>query len=246
MSESDEPQYGHDGNNLSIDGGDGKADRGDDNTTVIANPRDSEPPASPAPLQQPPAIQQWLWEVQEFILDSYPKEGQILPGMPQILEVSAATNILLANIGDRNIAAHSNTEKRLYKIEERVIALQTGQHRLFDDVNSKMDNLLQKMDAAWTENTALREAYHASREETAALKAAVDTLTKKLDNSTAISAPPSPGTATSSTAIEEMTMQLSHIQTNIQDVLDAVRNPPSKRKRRTSGQDNALTMPTNR
>jgi hypothetical protein len=53
----------HDGNNLSIDGGDGKADRSDDNTVVIANPRDSGMPALPDSIQQPPAIQQWLWEV---------------------------------------------------------------------------------------------------------------------------------------------------------------------------------------
>jgi hypothetical protein len=90
------------------------------------------------------------------------------------------------------------------------------------------------------------EAYRASREETAALKAAVDTLTKKLDETIAISAPPSPETATSPTAMEEMTMQLSYVQHDIQDVLDAVRNPPGKRKRRTSGQDNEPTTPTNR
>jgi 3-methyladenine DNA glycosylase/8-oxoguanine DNA glycosylase len=109
-----------------------------------------------------------------------------------------------------------------------------------------MDNLLQKMDAAWTANTALREAYRASREETAALKAAVDTLTKKLDENIAIAAPPSPETATSSTTMEEMMIQLSHVQNDIQDVLDAVRNPPGKRKRCTSDQDNELTTPTNR
>jgi hypothetical protein len=44
----------------------------------------------------------------------------------------------------------------------------------------------------------------------------------------------------------EMTMQLSHVQHDIQDVLDAVRNPPGKRKRRTSDQDNEPTTPTNR
>jgi hypothetical protein len=50
------------------------------------------------------------------------------------------------------------------------------------------------MDIAWTENTALREDYHTSREETVVLKAAVDTLTKKLDDSITISTPPpSPG-----------------------------------------------------
>jgi Mg2+ and Co2+ transporter CorA len=166
--------------------------------------------------------------------------------MPQILKVSAATYMLLANIRDCNIAEHTSAEKRLYKIEDRVIALQANQYQLFDDVYSKMDNLLQKMDAAWTENTVLREAYHASREETAALKAAVDTLMKKLDDSITTSTPPSLGTVTSSTVIEEMTMQLSHVQTDIQDILDTIRNPPGKRKRYTSGQDNELTMPMNR
>jgi 3-methyladenine DNA glycosylase/8-oxoguanine DNA glycosylase len=109
-----------------------------------------------------------------------------------------------------------------------------------------MDSLLQKMDTDWTENTGLHEADRASREETAELKAAVDTLTKKLDENIAITVPPSPETVTSSTAIEDMTMQLSHVQTDLQDVLDTVRNPPSKRKRCTSGQDNERTTPTNR
>jgi hypothetical protein len=113
-------------------------------------------------------------------------------------------------------------------------------------IESKMESLLQKMDATWTENTALCEAYHASREEIAMLKAAVDTLTKKPDENIAISAPPSPETVTTSTAMEEMMMQLSHIQNNIQDVLDAVCNPPGKRKQYTSGQDNELTMLMNR
>jgi hypothetical protein len=109
-----------------------------------------------------------------------------------------------------------------------------------------MDILLQKMDTTWTENTALREAYRASREETAALKAAVDTLTNKLDENITTTMPPSPATATSSSAMEEMTMQLSCIQHDIQDVLDTVRNPPGKRKRCTSDQDNEPMMPTNR
>jgi hypothetical protein len=46
--------------------------------------------------------------------------------------------------------------------------------------------------------------------------------------------------------MEEMTMQLSVVQHDIQDVLEAVRNPPGKRKRRTSNQDAEPTMPTNR
>jgi hypothetical protein len=101
------------------------------------------------------------------------------------------------------------------------------------------------MDETWTENTGLCEAYRSSREETALLKAAVDSLRKKLHESTAMSAPPSAGTVTTSTMMEEMTMQLSHVQNDIQDVLEAVRNPPGKRKHHTSGQDNEPMTPMN-
>jgi hypothetical protein len=92
----------------------------------------------------------------------------------------------------------------------------------------------------------LGEAYCTSREETAALKATMDTLMKRLDENTATTAPPSPDTATSSTAMEEMTIELSHVQHDIQDILDAVRNPASKRKRCTSNQKNKPRMPMNR
>jgi hypothetical protein len=101
------------------------------------------------------------------------------------------------------------------------------------------------MDAAWVENTALHEAYHASREEMAALKAAVDYLTKNIDEQLAIPAPPLLDLLASPTTMEEMTMQLSIVQHDIQDILEAVRNPPGKRKRCTSNQDAKPTMPTN-
>jgi hypothetical protein len=97
-----------------------------------------------------------------------------------------------------------------------------------------MDSLLQKIDTVWTENTMLCKAYHASRDETAALKAAVDTLMKKLDENITTTIPPLPETMTSSTMIQEMIIQLSHIQHNIQDILDAIHNPPVKRKQHTS------------
>jgi hypothetical protein len=102
------------------------------------------------------------------------------------------------------------------------------------------------MDAVLNDNTELRAAYHASRAETAALKAAVDTLTPKFDEQIAIPAPPWPDLMASSTMMEQMTMQLSMVHHDIQDVLEAVPNPPGKRKRCTSNQDTEPTMPTNR
>jgi hypothetical protein len=54
-----------------------------------------------------------------------------------------------------------------------------------------------------------------------------------------------PDPATSPSAMEEMTMQLSQVQHDIQDVLDAVRNPPGKRKRWGSDQNTGPTTLTN-
>jgi hypothetical protein len=86
------------------------------------------------------------------------------------------------------------------------------------------------MDTARTDYTTLCEAYHASMEDTVALKGAVDALTKKLDDNIAVSAPALPETVTTCSEMEEMMMQLSHVQNDTQDVLDAVRNPPGKQK----------------
>jgi regulator of replication initiation timing len=118
----------------------------------------------------------------------------------------------------------------LCAIEQAHIETQLCLAKLEDNVNNNFDKLLQKMDAAWTENTALHKAYHTSREETAALKAAVDALRKRIDRTITTTTPPSPATMSSPTTMEEMTMQLSVVQHDIQDVLEAVYNPPGKRK----------------
>jgi hypothetical protein len=93
-----------------------------------------------------------------------------------------------------------------------------------------LQGVLQWIDAVLNDNTELRAAYDASRVETAALTAAVDTLTWKFDEQIAIPVPPSPDLTASSTTMEEMTMQLSVVQHDIQDILEAVHNPPGKRK----------------
>ncbi|KAI5812607.1 hypothetical protein BZA77DRAFT_359208 [Pyronema omphalodes] len=134
----------------------------------------------------------------------------------------------------------------------------TETHRRFDTVEEKMydisyhidhrlDAVLAKLNDLHGEKAKLRAAYDSTQAETAALKAAVDDLTMKIaEQQQVISAPPSPNLTASSSAMEEMTMQLSVVQHDIQDVLDAVRNPPGKRKRRGSGQNTEPTSPTNR
>jgi regulator of replication initiation timing len=158
--------------------------------------------------------------------------------------------VLLSKQINDAMAMHYKNEKRLYKIEERVIGLRNSQHQPFEDafqtVFDKLNNLTKKVDKMALEEVALRKAYSQSIAETAALKATVDTLMKQLDEHIIFPALPLPDPTASSTTMEEMTMQLSVVQNDIQDVLEAIRNPPGKRKRRASDQDTEPTMPMNR
>jgi hypothetical protein len=220
----------HDGSDPFTDGRDGKVDGSDGKRAVnmpihvftAGIPAAASPP--PLPTGEPPLC---VWhrgliaDVPHAILH----EERMQFGHELHFQYSAAS---LCSIE----VAHIEIQRRLTTLE--------------DNINNNFDNLLQKMDAAWTKNTALREAYRASRDETAALQAAVDSLTWTIDERLAILAPPSPDLLASPTTMEEMTMQLSIIQHDIQDVLEAVYNPPSKRKRCTSNQDAEPRMPTNR
>jgi hypothetical protein len=136
---------------------------------------------------------------------------------------------------------HANIE-----IQRHLTTFADNVFNSFHGVFGRLDSLLTTMDTVVNENTVLRAAYDASKQPTAALKAAVDTLSRNIDEQIAIPAPSLPDLSGSPTIMEEMTMQLSAIQHDIQDVLEAVRNPPGKRKQCTSNQDTEPTTPTNR
>jgi hypothetical protein len=130
-----------------------------------------------------------------------------------------------------------------------VYELIKSNEKIFEDafhaVVDKLDNLTRKVDKMALKEVALRKAYSQSTAETAALKATVATLTKQLDEHIVFPALPPPDTATSPSAMAEMTMQLSHVQHDIQNVLEAIRNPPGQRKQRGSDQNTGPTTPTN-
>jgi hypothetical protein len=98
-----------DGSDSTFDGRDEIVDGTDGNTVVIANPRDSGPPASQQ-LQH----NEWVEE--------------------NIAELSQQINDL-----------HYKNETRLYNIEERVMGLSNNQQQDFEEVNSKLDNVLQEV-----------------------------------------------------------------------------------------------------
>jgi hypothetical protein len=95
-------------------------DGSDDNTVVNVCLRDSGPPASPHPLNKHTTIQQWLWDIQDSLMHSCPPEGEVPPGLPQILELSTATHMLWMDIRDGNMKAQCDGESCLFTIEDRV------------------------------------------------------------------------------------------------------------------------------
>jgi hypothetical protein len=182
----------HDGSDPSTDGRDGKDDGSDGKSDVNAPIRvfTAGTPAAALPSQTPngdPPLCVWRRKLIEAAVGTFVYGDPIDYGAGNHFQYSAASLCAVEQ-------AHIETQWHLHSFEERI--------------NSNFDKLLQKMDAAWVENTALREAYHASREETAALKVAVDSLTQKIDEQLAIPAPPSPDLLASPTTVEEMTMQV--------------------------------------
>jgi regulator of replication initiation timing len=152
----------------------------------------------------------------------------------------SAENILQYCAANAAIGAHLE-----WLIEQHTDAIGDEMESAFQTVFDKLDNLTKKVDKMALEEVALRKAYRQSTAETAALKATVDTLTKQLDEHIVFPTLPLPDPTASSTTMEEMTMQLSVVQNDIQDVLEPVRNPPGKRKRWGSDQNTGPTTPTN-
>jgi hypothetical protein len=153
----------------------------------------------------------------------------------------SAENILQYYAANATMGAHLE-----WLIDRRTGAIGDEMESAFQPVFDKLDKLTRKVDKMGLEEVALHKAYRQSTAETAALKATVDTLTKQREEHIIFPALPLPDPASSPSAMEEMTMQLSHVQHDIQDVLAAVRNPPGKRKRWGSDQNTEPTTPMNR
>jgi hypothetical protein len=228
-----------DGSNSTFDGRDGKVDESDGfragNTLQRAPSAASEAPPPPPrytdDYRETP-VHKWRQELVNEGVRTYVFRAEIDCSAENILQYCAA-----------NAAIGAHLE---WVIEQRTAAIGDNMESTFQTVFDKLNNLTRKVDKMALEEVALRKAYCQSTAETAALKATVDTLTKQVDEHIVFPALPLPDPATSPSAMEEMTMQLSHVQHDIQDVLAAVRNPPGKRKRRGSDQNTEPTTPTNR
>jgi hypothetical protein len=218
-----------DGTDSIIDGRDGKVDATDDNSVVNVPQRVSAAAASAQSTSCDNDHSTFTQDTKDILRVFQQTATMAMTSFSGAME---ATQTYIAKTSD-------DMHDMLIDMDERTNARLAP----FCDM---VGDALQQMEAVLNQNTALHLAYDASREETAALKAAVDALTQKPDQHIAIPAPPSPDLMASSTTMDEMTMQLTIVQHDIQDILDAVRNPPGKRKCRTSNQDTEPTMPTNR
>jgi hypothetical protein len=208
-----------DRSNSTFDGRDGKVDGTDENRVEIAPQRVSAAiaPSTTARKTTREWFYDWTSDLTRFTQDPYLSDFAEERGAMDLKEYCAATHFNVRMIEHEH-------RKTLRTIEERIEHIK---HLLPHSI----DAVLAKLDEMTLENMALRRAYHKSTTETAALKTAIDKLTKRLNNNIVSPALPPPRPMASSTTMEEMTMQLSVVQNDIQDVLAAVRNPPSKRKR---------------
>jgi hypothetical protein len=228
-----------DGSNSSFDGRDGTVDESDGFTArntlqrmpSAASEAPPPPPRYTTEYGESP-VRKWRTEVVNEGVHAHVFGADINCSAENILQYCAA-----------NAAIGAHLE---WLIEQCTGAIGDEMESAFQTVFDKLDNLTRKVDKMALEEVALRKAYRQSTAKTAALKATVDTLTKQLNEHIVFPALPLPDPATSPSAMEEMTMQLSHVQHDIQDVLAAVRNPPGKRKRRGSDQNTEPTTPTNR
>jgi regulator of replication initiation timing len=228
-----------DGSNSTFDGRDRKVDESDRfsaRNTLQCAPS-ATPAASPPPTRYTTdygesPVRKWRKELVKKGVRAYVFGEEIDCRAENILQYCAA---------NATIGAHLE-----WLIEQRTGAIGDEMESAFKTVFDKLDNLRRQVDKMAMEEVALHKAYRQSTAETAALKATVDTLTKQINDHIALPALPVPDPTTSSTTMEEMTMQLSVVQNDIQDVLEAVRNPPGKRKRRGSDQNTGPTTPTNR
>ncbi|KAI5809300.1 hypothetical protein BZA77DRAFT_361810 [Pyronema omphalodes] len=233
----------HDGSTPTFDGRDGKVDEVDGNSAgeplqnvVLAG--SPVPSASTDQLQDTTTRSLYIWrhEMIKFILEEYGARDEACLDRSLAANHSRISALTLLGVNQDNRQTH----RRFDTVEEKMCDIS-------DHINDRLDAVLAKLNDLHGENAKLRAAYDSTQGETAALKAAVAALTKKIDEQQqVISAPPSLNLTASSSAMEEMTMQLSVVQHDIQDVLDAVRNPPGKRKRRGSDQNTEPTSPTNR
>jgi hypothetical protein len=151
----------------SIDGRDGKVDGTDGKSAVNAPQRVSaaETTAAASPQQTPtgdPPLRLWHRGLIAAAVNSIPHDAPIDGHPGNHFQYSAAS---LCAIDQANI-----------EIQWCITTFEDNVWDSFHAMFGRLDSLLTKMDTVVNKNTVLRVAYDAPKQESAALKATVDTL----------------------------------------------------------------------
>ncbi|KAI5819851.1 hypothetical protein BZA77DRAFT_350395 [Pyronema omphalodes] len=125
----------------------------------------------------------WRREMIKFILEEYAAASDE-KRLDRSLEITHSRISALTLLGVNQ--DNKETHRRLDTVEEKM-------YDISDHINDRFDTVLAKLNDLHGGNEMLRAAYDSTQAETAALKAAVDALTKRIDEQQeVISAPPSP------------------------------------------------------
>jgi hypothetical protein len=156
----------------SFDGRDGKVD-GTDGKSAVNTPRHvsaAETTAEVSPQQTPtgdPPLHIWHRRLIAAAVNTILYDAPMDFGPRNHFQYSAAS---LCAVEQANI-----------EIQRRLTTFEDNVYNSFHAVFGRLDSLLTKMDTVVNENTVLRAAYDAAKQETAALTATVDTLSRKID-----------------------------------------------------------------
>jgi ABC-type Zn2+ transport system substrate-binding protein/surface adhesin len=151
----------------SFDGRDGKVDGTDGKSTVNAPQHVSaaETTAAASPQQTPtgdPPLHIWHRGLIAAAVNTVLHDVPMDCGPENHFQYSAAS---LCAVEQANI-----------EIQRCLTTFEDNVYNSFHDVFGRLDSILTKMDTVVNDNTVLRAAYDTSKQETGALKAAVDTL----------------------------------------------------------------------
>jgi hypothetical protein len=228
----DPPKHG---SNCTFDGRDGKVD--DSDGFSAGNMLQRVPSAASEAPPPPPwyttdygesPVRGWCTELVNDGVHAHVVRAEIDCSAENILQYCPA-----------NVAIGAHLE---WLIEQHICVIRDEMESTFQTVFNKLDNLTRKVDKMALEEVAVCKAYCQSMAKIAALKATVDTLTKQLDEHIILPALPLLDPVTSPSAMQEMMMQLSYVQHDIQDILEAICNPPGKRKWWGGDQNTRPTM----
>ncbi|KAI5808325.1 hypothetical protein BZA77DRAFT_362645 [Pyronema omphalodes] len=189
------------GSKPTSDGSDGKGDGVDGNFTGKASqcvvPAGSPAPPASTPQQQATAEQSRFSDYHRSCVSAINKAIAVddnYATLDQLFHDNQAEFTGASLLGIQQI--HRDTQRRFNTLDDTIRNNSDEMRHRFDVMMTKFNDLL-------FENPTLRKAYNSTRAETAALKAAVDALMKKInEQQQVISAPPAPNLTASSSAMD--------------------------------------------